>query len=137
MQQTKSRNAKKVKPKRRKQRPHEREIIINEALQQMCGGFYKCMYAFNLEEKIKKPWAKLNSEQLRYEHRFAPFRNIPTPPLVSYSQYKDMTDPRFQQQTSQEHYVAASKCFQQAKSLLEKVSEPNYEVGLWNVNQVR
>lgn len=81
-----------------------------------------------MEGKVKLPWPGLNTEQIRYEHRFLPFRNILAPPPVSYTQYKDMTSNRYSQQTSTDLYIMACKSFQQAKTLLEAIPDPNEEV---------
>jgi len=117
-----------VKPKKRKQRPHYNEILLYQSLQHLNNGFYKTICGFKLDEKLRLPWSGLNTEQIRYEHRFMPFRNILAPPPVSYTQYKDMTSNRFSQQTSSDLYLMACKCFQQTKTLLEAITETNEEV---------
>lgn len=126
----KYRNTKKVKSKKRKQKPHQRECIFNQGLQQLCGGYYKTVCAFKIEGKLKMPWSGLNSEQIRFEHRFMPFNNLIAPPSVSYAQYKEMTDQsKFViKQKSRDLYLTASKCFESAKKLFETISDANEEV---------
>ncbi|KAG8130703.1 hypothetical protein E2320_017323 [Naja naja] len=88
------------------------------------------MIAFDMDGKVRKPKFELDSEQVRYEHRFAPFNSVITPPPVHYLQFKEMSDlnkytPPPQ---SSDLYMAASKHFQQAKMILENISNPDHEV---------
>ena len=46
------------------------------------------MVAFDMDGKVRKPKFELDSEQVRYEHRFAPFNSVMTPPPVHYLQFK-------------------------------------------------
>ncbi|OWK07240.1 NAA35 [Cervus elaphus hippelaphus] len=48
----------------------------------------KTMVAFDMDGKVRKPKFELDSEQVRYEHRFAPFNSVMTPPPVHYLQFK-------------------------------------------------
>ncbi|RWS30913.1 N-alpha-acetyltransferase 35: NatC auxiliary subunit-like protein [Leptotrombidium deliense] len=123
----KGRNSKKSKTKRRKQKPHIRETMLNQALQQLCGGYYKTVCAFKLQGKLKMPKAGLNSDQIRHEHRFSAFHSVIAPPPVSYNQFKEMTD-QMNRQNPNDLYVTACKCFHQAKTLLETIPEPNEEI---------
>ena len=54
----------------------------------MCAGYYKLMVAVKKENKIMTPNPQFDNEQVRYEHRFAAFASLLTPPLMPYSQYK-------------------------------------------------
>ena len=119
--------SKKSRPKKRKQRPHYQQILIHQSLQHLNNGFYKAICGFKLDNKLPVPQSALNSEQIRYEHRFMPFRNIIAPPPVPYNQFKDMTS-NVWQQTSGELYLMSCKSFQQTKALLETISDPKQEV---------
>uniref|UniRef100_A0AAR2IP77 N-alpha-acetyltransferase 35, NatC auxiliary subunit n=1 Tax=Pygocentrus nattereri TaxID=42514 RepID=A0AAR2IP77_PYGNA len=128
-QQQKGRSSKKSK-KKKKARPLGKEITMSQAYQNMCAGMYKTMIALDMDGKVRKPLFELDSEQVRYEHRFAPFNSVVTPPPVHYIQFKEMSDlkkysppPR-----SADLYMAASKHFQQAKLILENVASPDAEV---------
>ncbi|TSL97348.1 N-alpha-acetyltransferase 35, NatC auxiliary subunit [Bagarius yarrelli] len=128
-QQQKGRSSKKSK-KKKKARPLGKEITMSQAYQNMCAGMYKTMIALDMDGKVRKPQFELDSEQVRYEHRFAPFNSVVTPPPVHYIQFKEMSDlkkysppPR-----SADLYMAASKHFQQAKLILENVTSPDAEV---------
>ncbi|OBS72381.1 hypothetical protein A6R68_13048 [Neotoma lepida] len=88
------------------------------------------MVAFDMDGKVRKPKFELDSEQVRYEHRFAPFNSVMTPPPVHYLQFKEMSDLNKYSPPPQspELYVAASKHFQQAKMILENIPNPDREV---------
>lgn len=128
-QQQKGRNSKKNKKKKRP-RPHGREIILNQALQNLCGGYYKAVAGFSLEGKLKQPSVEFDNEQVRYEHRFAPFNSVITPPPVQYAQYCEMTDLSHYvpSPTPEDLYIAACKCFQHSRMLFESIPEPNEEI---------
>nr|CAI5829432.1 unnamed protein product [Callosobruchus analis] len=82
------------------------------------------LMGFRLEGKLQMPHPRFDSEQVRYEHRFAPFQNLLTPPPVVYSEFRDMTSfERFQQQSldSVYLYIAGCKHFHQARQLLESI----------------
>jgi len=83
------------KSKRKKEksnpRPYAKEIANCQAMQSMCGGYYKAMVAMDLEGKIRRPRPEFDDERVRYEHRFAPLGQVSTPPLVPYVQFKEMT----------------------------------------------
>ncbi len=78
-----------MKPKKRKQRPHYNEILVYQSLQHLNNGFYKTICGFKLDDRLRLPMSGLNTEQIRYEHRFLPFRNILAPPPVTYILYKN------------------------------------------------
>ncbi|GAB1298268.1 N-alpha-acetyltransferase 35, NatC auxiliary subunit [Apodemus speciosus] len=128
-EQQKGRSSKKTK-KKKKVRPLSREITMSQAYQNMCAGMFKTMVAFDMDGKVRKPKFELDSEQVRYEHRFAPFNSVMTPPPVHYLQFKEMSDLNKYSPPPQspELYVAASKHFQQAKMILENIPNPDREV---------
>ncbi|XP_070542793.1 N-alpha-acetyltransferase 35, NatC auxiliary subunit-like isoform X2 [Ptychodera flava] len=128
-QQQKGRSSKK-KSKKKKLRPHDREIATAQALQNLCNGFYKAMVGLSLDDKLKKPNPEFDNEQVRYEHRFAPFGNVLTPPPVQYQQFLDMTNlskynPPL---TPVDFYISSCKHFQQAKGIFESIMNPSEEI---------
>lgn len=128
-QNQKGRNSKKNK-KKKKTPPHTRESILNQALQNLCGGYYKAVTGFGLSGRLRRPCMEFDNEQVRYEHRFSPFNNVITPPPVQYSQYHKMTDlsryvPR---PTAEDLYMESCNCFHHARSCLERLTDPNEEV---------
>ncbi|XP_035667068.1 N-alpha-acetyltransferase 35, NatC auxiliary subunit-like isoform X1 [Branchiostoma floridae] len=129
MEQQKGGSKKKSK-KKKKGRPPSKEIVLGQAEQSLCGGYYKAIQGFYLDERLKKPVFEFDNEQVRYEHRFAPFASIVTPPLVPYSQFQDMValekfSPPLQ---PADFYVQACKCFQQAKNIYESFPNQTKEV---------
>ncbi|CAH1797590.1 unnamed protein product [Owenia fusiformis] len=121
---------KKRSKKKRKTRPYQREVLTNQGHQSMCGGYYKALVGLKLDDKYKKPEFEFGDEEIRYNHRFAPFGNLATPPAIQYSQFKDMTDITHCQvkPTISDVYSSASKCFQQAKTCYESLTNPNKEI---------
>uniref|UniRef100_A0A8C9RM46 N-alpha-acetyltransferase 35, NatC auxiliary subunit n=1 Tax=Scleropages formosus TaxID=113540 RepID=A0A8C9RM46_SCLFO len=128
-EQLKGRSSKKSK-KKKKARPLSREITMSQAYQNMCAGMYKTMIALDMDGKVRKPKFELDSEQVRYEHRFAPFNSVVTPPPVHYVQFKEMSDLKKYSPPPQsaDLYLAASKHFQQARLILENLPSPDPEV---------
>ncbi|KAG5281212.1 hypothetical protein AALO_G00068670 [Alosa alosa] len=128
-EQQKGRSSKKSK-KKKKARPLGKEITMSQAYQNMCAGMYKTMIALDMDGKVRKPQFELDSEQVRYEHRFAPFNSVVTPPPVHYIQFKEMSDLKKYSPPPQsaDLYMAASKHFQQAKLILENITSPDAEV---------
>ncbi|KAM9823063.1 N-alpha-acetyltransferase 35, NatC auxiliary subunit [Syngnathus typhle] len=128
-EQVKGRSSKKSK-KKKKVRPLSKEITMSQAYQNMCAGMYKTMVALDMDGKVRKLQFELDSEQVRYEHRFAPFNSVVTPPPVHYIQFKEMSDLKKYNPApgSADLYLAASKHFQQAKLILENVPSPDAEV---------
>ncbi|PNF30562.1 N-alpha-acetyltransferase 35, NatC auxiliary subunit [Cryptotermes secundus] len=124
------RGAKKNKTKKKKTRPYGREIAMYQALQNLCGGFYKAMVGFRLDGKIKLPHTEFDNEQVRYEHRFAPFASLMTPPPMQYAEFRDMTSLlRYEQPPSSTNlYLAGCQHFHKARSMLETINTPDQEV---------
>ncbi|XP_057379154.1 N-alpha-acetyltransferase 35, NatC auxiliary subunit-like [Daphnia carinata] len=87
--------SKKKKERAANARPYAKEIAYCQAVQSMCGGYYKAMVAMDLEGKIRRPRTEFDDERVRYEHRFAPLGQVSTPPLVPYVQFKEMTKLEF------------------------------------------
>ena len=52
----------------------------------VCG--LQAIVGFTMDGKMHHPQFDFDSEEVRYNHRFAPFGNLITPPPVTYAQYK-------------------------------------------------
>ncbi|XP_064608764.1 N-alpha-acetyltransferase 35, NatC auxiliary subunit-like [Liolophura sinensis] len=128
-QQTKGRSNKKNK-KKKKPKPNGKELLLTQGAQQLCGGYYKALVGFRLDGKMKQPSFEFDSEEVRYTHRFSPFGNVITPPMVQYTQFCEMSDlNRYEFPLSAaEMYSMAYKCFYQAKAIYESISNPSEEV---------
>lgn len=115
------------KSKKKMRHHHTREIMYNQALQNMCGGYYKGLAGFLQEERIPQPLPMFNNEKVRYEHRFAPFTELTTPPPMPYYDYKRM-ELQLLRIPSQELFLHAAKHFHQARTLLEAIPDPDVEM---------
>ena len=49
---------------------------------------FQAIEGLKLDNKLRPPKFDFDSEEVRYNHRFAPFCNVGTPPPVPYSQFK-------------------------------------------------
>jgi len=119
----KSKSKKKAKSSTKKSarsRPYVTEIACYQAHTSMCAGLYKLLVAAKKEEKILVPSAQFDNEAVRYEHRFGAFANLLTPPLMPYSQYKEVSD-HTEKASIKTLYNAASRDFSQARQILETV----------------
>lgn len=122
-----SRGQKKTKLKKKKMKPYTRECMIIQALQNICGGYYKALAGFHKSGKIPKPLPEFDLEQIRYEHRFAPFTELTTPPAIGYLDFCAQKAALLM--TSQEGlFTSAAKHFHQARSILELVPSLDPEV---------
>uniref|UniRef100_A0A1B6I0N4 Protein MAK10 homolog n=1 Tax=Homalodisca liturata TaxID=320908 RepID=A0A1B6I0N4_9HEMI len=115
------------KPRKKKTRPYTREIVFHQALQNMCGGYYKAMLGFRQDGKLPLPHPEFDCERVRYEHRFAPFSGLVTPPPVQYQEFHDVTL-TLQHSPSQNLYTHGCKHFHQARTLLESITNPDTEI---------
>ncbi|CAG08403.1 unnamed protein product [Tetraodon nigroviridis] len=102
-------------------------VTLHHCIPTVC---LQTMVALDMDGKVRRPQFELDSEQVRYEHRFAPFNSVVTPPPVHYIQFKEMSDLKKYNPPpgSSDLYLAASKHFQQAKLILENVLSPDPEV---------
>jgi len=105
------------------------EIACYQAHANMCAGYYKLMVAAKQEKKILLPNPQFDNEVVRYEHRFGAFANLLTPPLMPYSQYKEVLE-HTEKASIKALYTASSRDFGQARQILETVqaSMPDEEV---------
>merc|ERR1712179_315689 len=86
----------------------------------LCAGYFKLMLGLKKEEKILIPRASFDHESVRYEHRFAPFANLLTPPLMPYNQYLEVYE-HVSKSSSLEIFSAASHDFARARQIFESI----------------
>ncbi|XP_012277568.1 N-alpha-acetyltransferase 35, NatC auxiliary subunit [Orussus abietinus] len=114
----------KNKKKKSASRPYNAEILRYQAMQNICGGYYKALIGFCMDKKIPFPETQFDSERVRYEHRLLPFFSLPTPPPVPYHEFKDMTNnqmhKRNEKVASEMQYLAGCRHFHQARNMLER-----------------
>ena len=65
-------------------RPHAKETTFYQGYAAMCAGYFKLVVGLKKDDKISVPASKFDNESVRYEHRFAPFNNLLTPPSMPY-----------------------------------------------------
>lgn len=111
---------------RSNQRPYSRDVLYYQALQHMCGGYHKAFLGFRLDSKMSMPHPEFDSERVRYEHRFAPFQNLLTPPPVQYKEYQEFTT--VSSTTGYQFFINGFKHFHDARQLLENIQSPDPEV---------
>ncbi|XP_059486472.1 N-alpha-acetyltransferase 35, NatC auxiliary subunit [Neocloeon triangulifer] len=128
MEKASGRSSKKSKAKRKNRvRPYGREITMAQVLLNMCGGYYKAMVGLRLEDKIQMPHYEFDDERVRYEHRFAPFASLITPPIMHYQEFIEMTSNAKESQNSIHYYLSGADLFHQARSFLEGLPFLDFE----------
>ena len=50
--------------------------------------YFQAVVGLQLDGKLQQPKFDFDCEEVRYNHRFAPFGCLVTPPVVQYKQYK-------------------------------------------------
>jgi N-alpha-acetyltransferase 35, NatC auxiliary subunit len=118
----------KEKKKKKKMKPYGREMMFTQALQNICGGFYKALAGFHKANRIPQPLAEFDHEQIRYEHRFGPFAELTTPPAIGYSDFCSQKRTLLLKQSQEELFLNAAKHFHQARSILELIPNLDPEV---------
>ncbi|XP_023336172.1 N-alpha-acetyltransferase, 35 NatC auxiliary subunit homolog [Eurytemora carolleeae] len=83
---------------------------------------FKLLVAAKKEGKILSPSPDFDNEAVRYDHRFAAFGGLLTPPLAPYSQYKDVLG-LTEEINAKDLYLIASRDFAQARQVLESVQQ--------------
>lgn len=122
-----SRGQRKTKLKKKKMKPYSRECMFMQALQNICGGYYKALAGFLKAGRIPQPLPEFDLEQIRYEHRFAPFADVTTPPAIGYNDFCAQKNALLM--ASQEDlFLSAAKHFQQARAILEIIPNLDPEV---------
>jgi N-alpha-acetyltransferase 35, NatC auxiliary subunit len=115
--------------KKKKMKPYGRECMFTQALQNICGGYYKALAGFTKADRIPQPLPEFDLEQIRYEHRFAPFAELTTPPAIGYSDFC-LQKSSLLMASQEDLFLSAAKHFHQARSILEMVSNLDPEVSL-------
>jgi hypothetical protein len=118
---------KKSKLKKKKMKPYGRELMYTQALQNVCGGYYKALAGFHKADRIPQPISEFDREQIRYEHRFAPFAELSTPPAINYIDFCAQKRALLKL-TQEELFLSAAKHFHQARTILEHIPNLDAEV---------
>merc|ERR1712029_24750 len=99
-------------------RPHARETTFYQGYAAMCAGYFKLVVGLKKGAKIAVPANKFDNESVRYEHRFAPFNNLLTPPSMPYSQYMEVYN-LTAKTDSNLLYLSAARDFGRARQFFE------------------
>lgn len=94
--------------------------------------FFRLLQAlagFTKDNRIPQPLSVFDNEQVRFDHRFAPFYGLTTPPPVPYIQFNDYRAYTLKN-ASQNLYTDASSYFHRARTILEVIPNPDSEVRL-------
>lgn len=122
-----SRGQKKSKLKKKKMKPYGRDLMNTQALQNICGGYYKALAGFLKAERIPQPLPEFDLEQIRYEHRFAPFAELTTPPAIGYNDFCAQKSALLMA-NQEDLFLSAAKHFHQARTILEHIPNLDPEV---------
>lgn len=127
---SKAKKAKQPKKKKNASRHYEREILYYQALQNICGGYFKGLFGLRYDNIMKLPCNEFSLEPTRFEHRFAPFRSLVTPPPAFYKEFSDSTHVLYTigDMDTKNLYRCAAEHFLQARLALENISSTEKEV---------
>ena len=113
-------NKKKVKNNKKNKaiRPHAKEITVYQGYSAMCAGYFKLLVGLKKDKKFLIPMESFDNECVRYEHRFAPFNNLLTPPSMPYSQFVEVYAHTEKTDTNN-LYLMAARDFGRARQFFE------------------
>merc|ERR1712141_455757 len=113
-------NKKKAKANKKNKsiRPHAKEITVYQGYAAMCAGYFKLLVSLKKDRKILIPVESFDNECVRYEHRFAPFNNLLTPPSMPYSQFMEVYT-HTEKSDSTNLYLMAARDFGRARQFFE------------------
>ena len=113
-------NKKKVKNNKKSKsiRPHAKEITVYQGYAAMCAGYFKLFVGLRKDKKFLIPIESFDNECVRYEHRFAPFNNLLTPPSMPYSQFMEVYT-HTEKSDSTNLYLMAARDFGRARQFFE------------------
>ena len=99
-------------------RPHAKEITVYQGYAAMCAGYFKLLVGLKKDKKFLIPIESFDNECVRYEHRFAPFNNLLTPPSMPYSQFMEVYT-HTEKTDSNNLYLMAARDFGRARQFFE------------------
>lgn len=116
---TTSKGGRRQKPNKaaRRPRPHARDAIRLQALQQLCGGYFKALLGLLREGLLQAPLPGFDRERVRFEHRFSAFTRLPAPPSAAYRDFRTAAQAAASQ-GSEQLFLSAGRHFAQAGQLL-------------------
>lgn len=92
----------------------------------LAGAFHRIFLAFTIENKITQPEQNLNTERIRYNHRFLPLARFEGG-LLSYDKYKERYDLFDKKSATKQLYIEAGQLLSQGRMQFECVKEPSLQ----------
>lgn len=117
---------------------HESFIIFYKGLNQMSAAMYRLMMAFMIDEKIQPLKQSINSEEIRYRHRFAPLLQFDGT-LQSYTNYKQCLDTFIRTKSTRLLYSESCQLFEQARKNFESLQNDSTfhdEVNIFMISEI-
>ncbi|KAI2798985.1 N-alpha-acetyltransferase 35 NatC auxiliary subunit [Blomia tropicalis] len=105
---------------------HEQEIMYYKGICLLAGAFHRIFLAFTIENKITQPEQNLNTERIRYNHRFLPLARFEGG-LLSYDKYKERYDLFDKKSATKQLYIEAGQLLSQGRMQFECVKEPSLQ----------
>ncbi|KAF7492143.1 N-alpha-acetyltransferase 35, NatC auxiliary subunit [Sarcoptes scabiei] len=104
---------------------HEQMICYFKGMNQMSSAMHRLMMAMMIENKIQLLKHSLNTEQIRYNHRFYPLAQFDGT-LQSYPKYRERYDLYAKLENTQQLYLESCQLFEQARNHFEILKESSY-----------
>lgn len=117
---------KQLKPKKNILNFHEQEISYYKGISYLAGAFHRIFLAFSIEGKICEPSQNLNSEKIRYNHRFLPLIQFEGG-LLTYEKYKERYDYFKEHNAIKQLYTEACQLLTQARTQLEAIKDQSFQ----------
>ncbi|KAG9292267.1 hypothetical protein G9A89_009079 [Geosiphon pyriformis] len=93
--------------------------IMMTARQEICRGIYRTITALQKTGHILVPQLEYDDESIRFWHRFLMYRNLGSPTMLTFSEFKENT--KFQNLTAIDLLAASKKNYESAKSAIENL----------------
>jgi len=103
-------------------RPYAKEMGYNQGYALMCCGYYKLAVALKSKGKLAAPVEDFDDESVRYDHRFSPFGNLISPPLMPYAQFAEVREHTLRARSPAELFSSAAADFARSRQFFENAT---------------
>lgn len=104
---------------------HDESILYYRGICLMAGGLHRIIMALSIDGKIPQPTQSLNTEQIRYKHRFFPLKFEES--LLSYQKYIDDYNVYKKANDTNKLYLDACKMLTQARNQFEAIKDISFQ----------
>lgn len=104
---------------------HEDSIIYYRGISHMAGALHRVIMALSIEGKIPQPTQSLNTEEIRYNHRFSPLLKFEGS-LQSYYKYSKRYNDYLQSNEINKLYIEACQLLSQARCQFESIKDSSF-----------